>query len=187
MLAVTSYVVKATDLARLHHDRKALEPLLAYSHVVTAFREMFDREKPITATNAVRVVFSFTLHRAICAFGTARIDFALAVSDTAPAPNDATTAAASAPQELETMKKRIDELEAQLKATQGKQTGATAKPPVEVASNVIPQTKAPPTPTLPPEQNAPAGPVDNFTPFGVGVERSESIPDEEVQARVFAG
>lgn len=112
----------------------------------------------------------------VAAQRTARMDLALAVSDAAPAKNDApapvSTAALPVVQELEAMKARIEQLEGQLKATQQTQPNPSAKvptatttAPAEVASNVVPQTTAPPNGVLSSPQTPKPAAVDNFTPF----------------------
>ncbi|HEX3683281.1 MAG TPA: outer membrane beta-barrel protein [Bryobacteraceae bacterium] len=105
----------------------------------------------------------------VAALRTARIDLALALADaatdsnSAPAAGDAQTL--SVVKELEAMKSRIEQLEAALKAVQGKQSPAAGSAPVEAASNLAPQTTAPPNGVLPSPVNPGPATVDNFTPF----------------------
>jgi hypothetical protein len=121
----------------------------------------------VTATKEGFKNFSADIE--VAALRTARIDLALALSDAAPGAAD-TAAAVESPglsvvKELEAMKSRIDQLEAELKAAQEKQSNGVVKDPMEAASNIVPQTTAPPNGVLPsPEKPVPAA-VDNFTPF----------------------
>ena len=112
---------------------------------------------------------NFSADFEVAAQRTARIDLSLALADPAPTTTDPPATigapALSVVKELEAMKSRIDQLEAELKAVQDKQSTGAAKPPVDVASNLAPQTTAPPNGVLPsPLTPAPAA-VDNVTPF----------------------
>jgi len=112
---------------------------------------------------------NFSADVEVAAQRTARIDLALALSDSGTSTHDGPAAvnaqALTVVKELEAMKSRIEQLEAELKATQEKQSGAVT-PSLDEASNLAPQTKAPPNPVAPSSQN-PVVPnaVDNFTPF----------------------
>ena len=127
---------------------------------------------------------SFSTDIEVAALRTARVDLALALPDAAAGANDAPPPDSSrlaVAKELEAMKSRIEQLEAELKASAAKQPDGSVNPPPnaagetapagqphnsgpgnpaatnEVASNAVPQTKAPPNPAPPA--------VDNFTPF----------------------
>ena len=105
----------------------------------------------------------FSANVEVSALQTARVDVLFAVTDSDPA---------EVTKELEAMKQRIEQLEAELKSKTNPDrtslTPATAAKPdetKEVASNVAPQTTAPPNGVLPSPQNPAPAAVDNVTPF----------------------
>lgn len=132
----------------------------------------------------------------VVAFRTARLDLVLAMAGAAPGANDiSATATGDTPSlsvvsELQAMKRRIDQLEAELKGVRANQSTGSVKAALDLngqtaasdqstltpgsgkatqakqlASNNLPQTTAPPNGVLNSPLNPAPAAVDNFTPF----------------------